>query len=137
MHHVIALLIKIGFTVFLIGIVLLIILNEFNIAETAAISLLTALFLYIFDLTIMPRIKNIYTALADTVIVFLLLWFLGSWMGREPGEYYIGFAIVSVGLGIFELFYHRFLLSRIFPKDEEDDQPKYDETRENTDKLNE
>ncbi|RKD69424.1 uncharacterized protein DUF2512 [Sinobaca qinghaiensis] len=137
MHHVIALLIKIGFTVFLIGIVLLIILNEFNIAETAAVSLLIALFLYIFDLTIMPRIKNIYSVLADTVTVFLLLWFLGSWMGREPVEYYIGFAIVSVSLGVFEFFYHRFLLSRIFPKDEEGEQSRYGETRENTNKINE
>lgn len=137
MHHVIALLIKIGFTVLLIGVVLFLIFNEFNIAETAAVSLLTALFLYITDLTIMPRLKNIYTTIADIVTVFLILWFLGSWMGSEPVEYYIGFAIVSVILGVFEFFYHRFLLSRIFPEDEEDDQPRYDETRENTNKVNE
>lgn len=137
MHHVIALLIKIGFTVLLIGAVLFLIFNEFNIAETAAVSLLIALFLYIMDLTIMPWIKNIYTTLADVVTAFLILWFLGSWMGSEPIEYYTGFAIVSVIVGVFEFFYHRFLLSRIFPEDEEDDQPRYDETRENTDKINE
>lgn len=127
MHHVIALCIKIGVVSLLTWIVLYLIFDQFNLAETAAVALLVALFIYVLDLTIMPLIKNIYTTLGDVITAFLIMLFLGTWMGSEPVELYTGFVIVSVIIGIFEFFYHRFLLNRIFPEDEEGSQSMYGE----------
>ncbi len=67
------------------------------------------------DLFIMPKIKNMPAVIADFVLAFLIIWFVGMAV-FEPGTPSTLAALISAAVLAFgEYYFHSFLATHVLP----------------------
>ncbi|MHC0039115.1 YndM family protein [Pseudoneobacillus sp. C159] len=114
MKHVKALLIKFVATLAILYIILGV-FNDVAFRNVFLISLVVTLAAYLIgDMFILPRTNNIVATLVDFGLAFLVIWWMAN--NLTYGDDMMGEAFTSaLALGVFELFFHRYLANNILP----------------------
>ncbi|MGN7356724.1 DUF2512 family protein [Paenibacillus sp. SAF-054] len=61
------------------------------------------------DLLILPRTNNMVATLSDAILVYAMLWIVSSFASWTLS--YVDMLIIAVVAGVFEFFYHIWLLN--------------------------
>lgn len=101
-----------------LGMLLLVLglLYEASIIDIIIIGLVLTLVAFLGDMFILPKVGNIIAALTDTVLAFLVIWLLGSYLFESGSSISILSAafLSSLFIGAGELYYHRYLRNHVF-----------------------
>ncbi|MCE7792624.1 YndM family protein [Salipaludibacillus sp. CUR1] len=115
MNHIWAVLIKFAALLAVLWIVLNGIWNVLTVGQILILSLVLTVS-YAGDLYIMPKLKNTIASATDGAGVFLIVWLLGIWMAGNSTELVLGSAITGIAVGVFEYFYHIYLIKHRLPE---------------------
>ncbi|MEG9296888.1 YndM family protein [Mangrovibacillus sp. Mu-81] len=66
------------------------------------------------DLFLLPRTTNTIAAMADFGLAFVVIYFMSDGLS-DGGPYLTRSILASLGLMVFELFFHRYLAHNVFP----------------------
>jgi Protein of unknown function (DUF2512) len=66
------------------------------------------------DLFLLPRTSNTIAAMADLGLAFVVIYFMSDGM-TDGGPYLTRSILASLGLMVFEFFFHRYLAQNVFP----------------------
>jgi len=69
------------------------------------------------DMLILPRTNNTIATIADMGLAFFLIWYIGSVL-TDGGNMFYPSLISAIGIGLFEFFFHKYVLNHVFRNDE-------------------
>lgn len=69
------------------------------------------------DLLILPKTNNTIATIADAVLVFLIIWYMGSKL-TYGGSMFTPSIISAIGIGLFEIFFHKYVYNNVIKNTE-------------------
>ncbi|WP_246333746.1 YndM family protein [Thermoactinomyces mirandus] len=70
------------------------------------------------DMLILPRTNNVVATIADFLLAWLIIYWFADGMTVD-GNVYRASLIAATGVGLFEIFFHRYLANNIQHRDQE------------------
>lgn len=117
MEHIKAILIKFIATIVLLFIILGLFYNM-AFRDIFFISLVLGVAAYILgDLIILPRTNNTVATISDFILAVVIIWAMSNALGYD-GNLFTMSLISSIVVGVFEFFFHRYLLKNVLHDDE-------------------
>lgn len=126
MNHTYQVLIKFLYVTFILYIILGVI-YDVDYSSILFVSITLTLIGYAGDLLLLPRIGNLFTTLSDTVLSYLIVWFIGTYFfdidiglqnykANHVPLFQISLA-VSLVYSVVEWFYHRWFFKILGKKE--------------------
>ncbi|QUG43382.1 YndM family protein [Psychrobacillus sp. INOP01] len=94
--------------------VVLSIFYDVSIPDVLITSVVLSVVGYVGDVFILPKIGNVWAAISDFVIAYLVIFFLGSYIYEQPLALGAASFITALLLMVGELFLHQYMHSNIF-----------------------
>ncbi len=117
MKHVRALLIKFIASFALLYLILGL-MYGMDFGEVLLLSAVLGIAAYIIgDILILPRTNNVLATIADFFIAWLIIFMFVDGMAVTDNTF-TATTIAALGVGVFELFFHRYLAKQILPNDD-------------------
>ncbi|MGM8216373.1 YndM family protein [Bacillaceae bacterium W0354] len=88
------------------------------------------------DLLILPRTNNTIATFSDFVLAFVLLYYLINAAQVEPFNVFTAALITSIGVAVFEFFFHKYIESNTYERDISDRRRRYEYQTEFSEELN-
>lgn len=94
------------------------VLYDMSFGNVFVITILVGVSSYLLgDMLILPRTNNTVATIADVGLAFFLIWYLGSVL-TDGGNMFYPSLISAIGLGLFEIFFHKYVLNRVFKNED-------------------
>lgn len=120
MKHVKALLIKF-IASFVLLYIILGVMYTMTFGEVFLLSLVLGIVAYLIgDLFILPRTNNLVATVADFILAWpIIYWFVDGMTAADNP--FTASLIAALGVGVFEVFFHRYLANQVLPDQEPND----------------
>ncbi|MEH6943122.1 YndM family protein [Bacillus sp. JJ722] len=114
MKHIPAFLVKCVASFFILCLVLGYFYNM-SYFEVFLITIVLSVFAYILgDMLILSRTNNIVATISDFVLAFFFTWGLSTTLTNDNNAFFIRSFFAAASLAIFEYFFHKYLVKKVF-----------------------